>query len=476
MGTQSVRGDVPAAPVRAARQDGLEQDGPEPLPRRHVVFAVVALALFMASIDQTIVATALNAIQTDLGAELTWSGWTITVYSLGQLIAMPMAGKLGDHLGRKRVFLVGIGVFTVASLACGFANNIYVLVALRALQAIGGGAFLPSATGIVAEHFGRHRDRAVGMFTSIFPIGGIVGPILGGVIVNYFGWRTIFLVNVPIGILLLVLSAKLIAESPRKPAERIDFGGLALLATLMLATMYGLTNLGRGVTSPWFLVPELCAVAAAVFFVRHTMRHRAPFIPLAFLAGRGFGAMNVLNLLFGGAAIGFAALVPLYAEERFHLDPLAAGTLLTARAIGMICVAALAVLTLRRLGHRLPMLIGFGILIVGLFLMAVPPPGMSGYLWLSIAAGITGVGMGMSVPASNNAGLQLAPDQIASIAGLRGMFRQSGAIIAISVTTAVMANSTNPAMAQAHSFVVLAVLLVAAVPLIWTIPDHRGSW
>ncbi|MCT2586374.1 MFS transporter [Actinophytocola gossypii] len=451
-------------------------DGPDPLPRRHLVFAVVAIALFMASMDQTIVATALNAIQTDLSAELTWSGWTITVYSLGQIIAMPTAGKLGDHFGRKRVFLVGIAVFTLASLACGFADNIYLLVALRAVQALGGGAFLPSATGIVAEHFGRHRDRAVGMFTSIFPAGAIVGPILGGVIVSWLGWRAIFLVNVPIGVILFVLAAKLIAESPRKPAERVDVRGLVLLATLMLATMYGLTNLDLGLASPWFLVPEAVAVLAAVLFVRHTARHRAPFIPVRFLRGKTFGAMNVLNLLFGGAAIGFGALVPLYAEERFHLDPLAAGTLLTARGVGMICVAALAVLALRRAGHRIPMLVGFGLLIVGLAMMALPPPGISGYAWLAFAAGLTGLGMGLAVPATNNAGLSLAPDQAASIAGLRGMFRQTGAIIAVSVTTAVLANSANPAMSQAHSFVVLAVLLLAVVPLIFTIPDHRGSW
>jgi EmrB/QacA subfamily drug resistance transporter len=470
MRTRSVRATSPSVtPVDLP-------PGPEPLPRRHVVFAVVAIALFMASIDQTIVATALNAIQTDLHAELTWSGWTITVYSLGQIIAMPMAGKLGDTYGRKRVFLIGIGVFTLASLACGFAGNIYLLVALRAVQALGGGAFLPSATGIVAEHFGRHRDRAVGMFTSIFPIGGIVGPILGGIMVTYFGWRSIFLINLPIGLLLLVLSYKLIAETPRKPAGRVDVGGLALLATLMLATMYGLTNLGRGLTSPWFLGPELLAVLVAGLFVRHTTHHRAPFVPLAFLAGKGFGALNVLNVLFGGAAIGFAALVPLYAESRFHLDPLAAGTLLTVRAVGMICIAAAAVFALRRLGHRIPMVAGFCTLIAGLVLMAVPPPGISGYLWLSISAGITGIGMGVSVPASNNAGLQLAPDQIASLAGLRGMFRQSGSIIAVSITTAVLANSANPAMTQAHAFVVLAAMLLASVPLVFAIPEHRGSW
>ncbi|GAB3452379.1 MFS transporter [Actinophytocola sediminis] len=453
-----------------------EPVGPDPLPRRHLVFAVVAIALFMASMDQTIVATALNAIQADLGAELTWSGWTITVYSLGQIIAMPMAGKLGDHFGRKRVFLVGITVFTLASLACGFANNIYLLVGLRALQALGGGAFLPSATGIIADHFGRHRDRAVGMFTSIFPIGTIVGPILGGVLVTWLDWRAIFLVNVPMGVILFVLAAKLIAESPRREASRIDFGGLVLLAVLMLSTMYGLTNLDLGLTSPWFLVPEVCAVLSAVLFVRHTMRHRAPFIPIRFLRGRSFAVMNVLNLLFGGAAIGFGSLVPLYAEQRFHLDPLAAGTLLTARGAGMICVAALAVLALRRAGHRIPMAAGLTLMVIGLVAMAMPPPGVSGYAWLAFSAGLTGLGMGLSVPASNNAGLSLAPDQLSSIAGLRGMFRQSGAIIAVSVTTAVLANSTNPAMTQAHAFVVLAALLLAAVPLIFTIPDHRGSW
>jgi Na+/melibiose symporter-like transporter len=197
---------------------------------------------------------------------------------------------------------------------------------------------------------------------------------------------------------------------------------------------------------------------------------------MTLLRGNGFGVMNVLNLLFGGAALGFGALVPLYAEERFHLDPMEAGAVLTARGAGIICVAALAVLTLRRLGCRLPMAVGFALIVAGFVLMAFPPPGTDGYVWLIMAAGITGVGMGVSVPASNNAGLQLAPDQIASIAGLRGMFRQSGSIISVSVMTAVATNSGNPAMAQAHGFIVLSVLMLAAVPLIFTIPDQRGRW
>jgi MFS family permease len=186
--------------------------------------------------------------------------------------------------------------------------------------------------------------------------------------------------------------------------------------------------------------------------------------------------MNLINLFYGAAALGFGALVPLYAEDRFRMQALAAGTLLSARAVGMICVAALAVMTLRRTGYRLPMVIGFAVLAGGLVIMTVLPQGVSPYLWLAVAAGITGVGMGLSVPASNNASLQLAPQQVAAIAGLRGMFRQSGAIVAVSTTTAIVARSGDPGVAQAHVFEIFAGLLLAAIPLVFLVPEHRGSW
>ena len=121
----------------------------------------------MASVDQTIVATALPALQHDLHASVNWSSWTITIYALGQILMMPLAGKLGDQFGRKKIFLGAAVLFTAASLCCGFASNIYLLVGLRGLQALGGGAFMPSATGIVAQQFGRDRDRALGLFSKI---------------------------------------------------------------------------------------------------------------------------------------------------------------------------------------------------------------------------------------------------------------------------------------------------------------------
>src|ERR1700712_1552348 len=177
----------------------------DPKPRRYLIFAVVSIALLMAAVDQTIVATALGTLQHDLHAQVNWSSWTITVYALGQILVMPLAGRISDQYGRRRVFIAAIVLFTVASLCCGLANDIYVLVALRAVQAIGGGAFMPSAIGIVADQFGPDRDRAIGLFTSIFPIGGIIGPIVGGFFVTYWSWRAIFFVNVPIGIVLFFL-------------------------------------------------------------------------------------------------------------------------------------------------------------------------------------------------------------------------------------------------------------------------------
>lgn len=443
------------------------------------MFGIVSMALFMASVDQTIVATALPAIEHDLHAPINWSGWTITIYALGQVLAMPVAGKISDQFGRKKVFLICVATFTLASLLCGFSNDIGLLVVLRALQALGGGAFMPSASGIVADHFGRERDRALGMFTSILPIGGIAGPIMGGAFVAAWSWRGIFLVNVPIGLVLIALTAKFIPSAAKRTTDRIDLRGVGLLGVVILSAMFAISYLGTGNTSvysPIFLLSAAISLVTGWLFVRHSQHYPAPFIPFRLLRGQGFAVTNLINLVFGASALGFGALVPLYAQDRFRIDPLSAGTLLTARAVGTICVAALAVMALRRTGVRLPMIVGFGMLAVGLVALSAPPAGASPYLWLTLAAGLTGLGMGMAVPATNNASLQLAPEHVAAIAGLRGMFRQSGAIVGVSVTTAIVARSNDPGLAQGHVFLAFAVLVILTIGLVFLVPEHRGSW
>ncbi|WP_205843766.1 MFS transporter [Nakamurella deserti] len=448
--------------------------------RRRLIFAIVAVALFMSAMDQSIVATALGSIQTDLGAGINWTGWTVTAYALGQVFVMPIAGRMSDQYGRKKIFLASAALFTGASLACGLAGNIYLLVLFRVLQAVGGGAFMPSATGIVADHFGADRDRAIGLFTSVFPIGGMVGPVVGSVIVSTWSWREIFLVNVPLGIALILLGWKFLPRSDVRRAGTTDVAGIALFSGILLAGMGAVTHLGSAaasVTDPLFLVLVAVAVLAAVGFLRHIRRHRTPVIPPRFLHGPGFGVINLLNFVYGAAALGFAVLVPVYVENRYGLDLLQAGSLLTGRAVGMIALAGLAVWALRRTGVRLPMTVGFLLVAAGLGGMALVPPGTaSPFVWLAVLAVLTGVGTGLAVPAANNAGLQLAPESVAVIAGLRGMFRQAGAIVAVSVATAVMARAAVPAEALSTVFLVSAGLLVVAAVSVRMIPEHKGAW
>ena len=214
---------------------------------------------------------------------------------------------------------------------------------------------------------------ALGLFASVFPIGGILGPVLGGVVLTYWSWRGIFLVNVPIGILLVICASLLIPRTGRHVRGRLDGLGVLLVGTTLLPAMFGIAYLGSAsasFASPAFVLPEVLAAVSLALFVRHARRAPAPFIPARLLVGRGFGVMNLLNFLYGAAALGFSALVPLYAAQRFGIASLEAGTLLTARAVGMISTAALAALLLRRTGHRWPMVIGYLVVIVGMLGLA----------------------------------------------------------------------------------------------------------
>jgi EmrB/QacA subfamily drug resistance transporter len=463
----------PGAPlIRSTIEVGSERS-------RWLLFGVVSVALFMASIDGTIVATALSTLDRVLHAPVNWTGWTITAYSLGQVVALPVAGRISDQYGRRRVFVAAIVLFTFTSLLCGLSVSIYMLIPLRAVQAIGGAAFLPSATGIVADRFGPDRDRAIGMFTSILPAGALVGPVLGGVFIHYWTWRGIFLINVPIGIVLTVMALRVIPPSVAKPTARTDFIGLAQLGAAILGLMYAITALGNGhtsVLSAEFGVPVIVAGAAGAFFVRRASRVSVPLIPLNLVWGQGFLVMNTLNFILGAGAFGIGALIPLYAQDRYHISILQSGTLLTARAVGMIIIGAVSANMLRRTGYRRPIAVGMGVIGLGLLMIADYPLVMSPYWWLAVSGLVAGVGVGFAAPATNNASLALAPEHVAAIAGLRGMFRQSGAIIGVSVATALVARSQVPSLALEHVFFVLAVLMLLALPLVFLVPEQRGAW
>ena len=469
-------------PTTHSSSSGADAGAVQPV-RRVLVFGIVALALMMMSIDSTIVATALHALQTGLDTSIIWAGWTLTAYSFGFVLMLPISGRLSERFGRKRVFMGSVAVFTLASLGCGLADNIHVLIALRVLQAAGGAGFTPSATGIIVDHFGAARDRAVSLFGSIFPIGAMIGPIFGGLFVKYWSWRGVFFVNVPLGLLILALAWRFIPRDPAKDRSTgltMDWVGMGLMGAAVLAAMFSTNALGApgGDGGPWGFWALLAGAALATgLFVRHVRGASTPFIAPSLIWGSGFGPVNAVNAIFGGMTIGAVALVPLYAANRYGMDALAAGTLLIAQGIAAIALSLAATWALRRTGYRRPMWVGACAIVAGLGVLAVQAPVAIGpYRWLLGGAFLVGAGIGAVNPASRNAGLQLAPRSASTLAALRTLFLQLGTIATVAVATAVLADAHDPGRAQAWVYAAQALLLLLALPLIHRVPEHRGAW
>ena len=464
--------------------DGILSPCSESRPiHRGLVFSIVALALLMMSINSTIVATALRSLQNGLRTSIDWAGWTITAYSLGFVIILPVSGKLSERYGCRKVFLGSVVAFTLASLCCGLADNIYMLIALRGLQAAGGAGFTPSATEIIVDHFGNARDRAVSLFGSIFAIGAMIGPIFGGLFVSYWTWRGIFLVNVPIGVAVIVLALRYVPRDRSRKGGKsrsMDATGMVLLGGGLLSGMLAVTYLAERNARAWspeFVIPMAFAVAALWMFFRHINRTAHPFIAPRFISGSGFGTINLVNGVYGGVTAGVVALIPLYAQNRYGIDALHSGTLLIAQGAATILLSIAGAFALRRTGYRLPLYVGGVANAAGMLLLALSPlAGMPPYAWLAGAALLIGIGRGANNPASRNAGLQLAPEHSSTLAALRTMCMQIGTIVTISIDTATLASSHDAGSTQAWLFALGAAVLVAVLPLVTRVPEHRGSW
>jgi MFS family permease len=454
-----------------------------PPVRRNIVFLIVGAALLMMSIDSTIVATALDAIQQGLHTSINLAGWTLTAYSFGFVLMLPVSGKLAERFGRRQVFLVSVVVFTLASLGCAMANDIYVLILLRALQAGGGAGFTPTVTGIIVNHFGSARDRYVSLFGSIFPIGAMVGPIFGGYFVSYGSWRGIFYVNVPIGLLIVLSAWRFVPRDPVRAngsaGGGMDIAGVALLGGGLLAGMLAISALGaHPVEGMWpSLALLLLAGAMVAAFLRHIRRAKTPFIAPRLIYGRDFGVVNLVNMTYTGMTVGALALLPLYAINRYGIGVLQSGTLLTAQGLATLICSLVAVAMLRRSGYRLPLYVGSILSVIGFALLALPPiRGSSPYVWLAFAACFVGAGNGAINPATRNAGLQLAPESSSMLAALRTLSLQIGSISTISIVTAILSHHGDTGQTLAWVFVFLAVFRVLVIPLTRWVPEQRGAW
>ena len=458
-----------------------------PLANRYLFYGLASVSMLMFAVDSSIVTVALRSIVVDLDTSLGWAGWTLTGYALAQIVAMPVVGKLAEQFGELRVFVICVVVFVLGSLLCGLASNIYVLIACRVLQALGGGGIMPSAVSIIARVFPESRNRMLGLFTSIFPLGGIIGPNVGGLLLEHFSWRVLFLVNVPVGLVVVPLLARQISAYDRRSAEatgrprRLDVLGAALFAGAMISLLMALTFVGQNpsiVWTPTFWLLLAASVAFLVLFVRQERRVAEPVIDLSLVTRHPFLVVNVHNLLFGACVWGCFAFVPYYASVQYGMGPFESGAILTPRSITSILLGTITSFLLVRLGYRLPIIVGLAIIAASNIVLGqgwtdatLGSVTLAPFVLMAIVVGAAGIGTGLFMPAANNAALDLLPDRAGVISGMRGMWRSTGGILGTAVIVVILELSADKAAGLRMAFTAYGLLLLTAIPLTLLIPD-----
>lgn len=446
------------------------------------IFAVVTSALLIQSLDATVVATALDALQSDFGTSLGTASAAITAYATGLVVALPVGAKLCEVYDPKHIFLICVVAFAGFSLLCGLSVSMEQLIAVRCAQAIAAAGVTPAMTIIVVEHFGRARDRAFGLFASVFQIGSIAGPVIGGLFVQYLSWRWIFEINVPLCLIIAAFGLKVIPRSraPRRARKPIglDGFGVVLLGAAVAALMLGASSVAGDSRSVRVvgLVVMSASLVLGVVFVLHLRRAASPLIRPLLLLGKSFRGVNIINVVYGGGIAGALSLLPVHAMQAFGMGALKAGSLLSIAAVAGAFFAVVGTIGLRRFGYRRPMVLNA--FIVGLTMVAIGLNQFSPssqYLVLSVAAGIIGMTSGLADPAVRNSGLQLLPSSAPAIAAVRTMCRQVGTVVTVSALSLV-GTQLAASSGLRFGFAGFGIALLLAIPVIRDIPDHRGAW
>jgi EmrB/QacA subfamily drug resistance transporter len=395
---------------------------------------------------------------------------------------MPLAGKMSDAYGNKFTFILCICLFTLGSFFCAIAPNIEILIVARFVQGVGLGGFLPVGTSIIVSQFSNSRQQAIGIMSATFAVGQIVGPNLGGWLTSSFGWQANFWIFVPFGILVLIATLILIPRSKRT-ASKLDFIGAGILTAMLASIMVAISLMGSSNGQiPWFWVVILfgTGIILLVIFMRRQRKIKNPIIETEVLQEKRFIAANAYNFVLGFALFGITMFIPLYAVSIFGMSTFDSGFVMTPRSIGVLIASALSSLLLVRLGYRKPMIVGTILSLLSLFALGIITPDrlsgwpISNFMFLSLILLVNGIGQGVANPAANNACIELMPDRVGTITGVRGMFRQIGSAIGISLTTLVLHNTAN---IQHGFFLVMVwtgIILVLCLPVILLIPKNAS--
>jgi EmrB/QacA subfamily drug resistance transporter len=404
--------------------------------RRHLVLAICCSSLFVVGLDNTIVNLALPAIRRDLGSSLSGLQWVIDAYTLVLASLLMLGGSTGDRIGRRRTFQMGLTLFGVGSLLCSLAPSTGWLIAFRAVQAVGGSMLNPVAMSIITNVFTERaeRARAIGVWGSVIGLSMALGPLLGGLLVDTVGWRSIFWLNVPVTVAVVVLAARFVPESRAPRARRFDPAGQGLMILLLAGVTFGIIEgPGQGWGSPLILGSFVVGAAALAGLLLVESRRTEPLLDPRFFASVPFSAATLTAVAAFAAFAGFLFLNALYLQDVRGFTPWHAGLLTLPMAAMTAVLPPISGRILARRGARLPLVIGgVGIAAGGGLLLTLD---VDTSLVLVVAAYVVfGLGFGMvNAPITNTAVSGMPLEQAGVAAGVASTSRQVGSVLGVAV-------------------------------------------
>jgi len=345
----------------------------EPAPRIRVIFGALMLVILLASLDQTIVATALPTIVGELGG-LQHLSWVVTAYLLASTVTGPIYGKLGDLYGRKVVLQTAIVLFLIGSALCGIAQGMPELIVFRAIQGLGAGGLMVTTIAVVGDIIPpRDRGKYQGLFGAVFGVSTVVGPLLGGFFVDNLSWRWIFYVNLPLGVLALFVIGVVFHSRAEHVRHAIDYAGATTLAA-GLSCIVLFTSLG-GTTQPWGSLQSIALVVVGVallgMFLLVERRAQEPILPLELFRNRTFAVTSAIGFIIGFALFGSITYLPLFLQVVKGMSPTNSGLQLTPMMGGLLVTSIVAGRAISRFGRYRPFpIVGTAVMTVGMVLLA----------------------------------------------------------------------------------------------------------